>query len=96
MLQATMAARDSATPQIRLPRAISRMILLGDAVTTPGWVWDESLYGGSASYYAQGRLPYPAAMAQALRVELALDGRGRLLDVGCGPGSAALVFAPLF
>jgi SAM-dependent methyltransferase len=35
-------------------------------------------------------------MAEALRAELELDGRGRLLDVGCGPGSAALVFAPLF
>ncbi|MGZ4521280.1 MAG: class I SAM-dependent methyltransferase [Mycobacteriaceae bacterium] len=58
--------------------------------------WDETLYRGSASYYAQGRLPYPAAMAEALRAELESDGRGRLLDVGCGPGSAALVFAPLF
>jgi SAM-dependent methyltransferase len=96
MLQAMTAARDIATPQIRLPRAISRMIPLGDAVTKPGWVWDESLYRGSASYYAQGRLPYPPAMAEALRAELALDGRGRLLDVGCGPGSAALIFAPLF
>jgi SAM-dependent methyltransferase len=35
-------------------------------------------------------------MAEALRAQLGLDGRGRLLDVGCGPGSAALVFAPLF
>lgn len=59
-------------------------------------LWDETLYRGSASYYAQGRLPYPAEMAEALRAALELDGRGRLLDVGCGPGSAALVFAPLF
>jgi SAM-dependent methyltransferase len=65
-------------------------------VTEPGGKWDETLYRGSASYYAQGRLPYPVAMAEALRGELGLDGRGCLLDVGCGPGSAALVFAPLF
>ena len=62
----------------------------------PGWDWDETLYRGSAAYYAQGRLAYPAAMADALAQELALDGRGRLLDVGCGPGSVALVLAPRF
>jgi SAM-dependent methyltransferase len=60
------------------------------------WQWDETLYRGSAVYYAAGRLPYPPAMAQALRSELSLDGHGRLLDVGCGPGSAALLLAPLF
>jgi len=31
-----------------------------------------------------------------LRDELALDGTGRLLDVGCGPGSLTLPLAPLF
>jgi precorrin-6B methylase 2 len=65
-------------------------------VSKPGWDWDETLYRGSAAYYAQGRFGYPAAMADALAQELALDGRGRLLDVGCGPGSVALVLAPLF
>jgi SAM-dependent methyltransferase len=35
-------------------------------------------------------------MADALAQELALGGRGRLLDVGCGPGSLALVLAPQF
>jgi SAM-dependent methyltransferase len=60
------------------------------------WRWDESLYAGSAAYYATGRLPYPRILAEALRDELALDGRGRLLDVGCGPGSLTLILAPLF
>jgi cyclopropane fatty-acyl-phospholipid synthase-like methyltransferase len=35
-------------------------------------------------------------MAAALRYELVLDGTGRLIDVGCGPGSVALLLAPLF
>jgi 2-polyprenyl-3-methyl-5-hydroxy-6-metoxy-1,4-benzoquinol methylase len=58
--------------------------------------WDPKLYEGSAPYYARGRLPYPLEMAAALRDELALDGTARLIDVGCGPGSVALLLAPLF
>jgi SAM-dependent methyltransferase len=65
-------------------------------VAAPTWEWDETLYGGSAPYYTTGRLPYPQAMADALRAALNLDGRGRLLDVGCGPGCVALLLAPLF
>ena len=65
-------------------------------VEAGGFEWDESLYGGSAAYYATGRLPYPQAMAEALAAELALDGHGQLLDVGCGPGSVSLLLAPLF
>jgi SAM-dependent methyltransferase len=60
------------------------------------WAWDETLYSGSATYYARGRLPYPAGLADALRDELALDGTGRLLDAGCGPGSLSLLLAPMF
>jgi SAM-dependent methyltransferase len=60
------------------------------------WEWDETLYAGSAAYYARGRLPYPRELAGALRDELDLDGTGRLLDVGCGPGSLTLLLAPLF
>jgi SAM-dependent methyltransferase len=59
-------------------------------------MWDETLYSGSAAYYPHGRVPYPAELATALVDELALDGRGRLLDVGCGPGSLTLLLAPLF
>jgi SAM-dependent methyltransferase len=58
--------------------------------------YDETLYAGSAEYYARGRMPYPQALADALRDELGLDGSGRLLDVGCGPGPLTHLLAPLF
>jgi SAM-dependent methyltransferase len=60
------------------------------------WEWDPTLYAGSAEHYAVGRMAYPQALADALRDELGLDGTGRLLDVGCGPGSLTLLLAPLF
>lgn len=60
------------------------------------WSWDESLFAGAARYYEQGRLPYAPGLADAFAHSLALDGRGRLLDVGCGPGTVTLPLAPLF
>ncbi len=60
------------------------------------WTWDETLYAGSAAYYATGRVAYPPRTPDALQAKLGLDGRGRLLDVGCGPGSLTLLLAPLF
>ncbi|MCI3928378.1 class I SAM-dependent methyltransferase [Streptomyces sp. AN091965] len=54
------------------------------------WQWDDTLFSGTAAYYRRGRLPYAPALADALTEALDLDGRGRLLDVGCGPGSVAL------
>ncbi len=60
------------------------------------WVWDETVFEGTAGYYRQGRKPYAPHLADALAEHLHLDGRGRLLDVGCGPGTVALFFAHLF
>ncbi|MEU5156690.1 class I SAM-dependent methyltransferase [Glycomyces sp. NPDC021274] len=60
------------------------------------WEWDETLFAGSAAHYSVGRMPYPTALAEAVRDALGLDGTGRLLDVGCGPGSLTLELAPLF
>jgi SAM-dependent methyltransferase len=60
------------------------------------WEWDETLFAGAAPYYTQGRLPYAEGITEVLRTELALDGHGRLLDAGCGPGVVALRLAHLF
>ena len=51
------------------------------------------MYAGSAAYYVRGRVPYPTALIDLLADELGLDGRCRLLDIGCGPGSLTLPLA---
>ncbi|MEU7986470.1 hypothetical protein AB0B56_16520 [Streptosporangium canum] len=61
-----------------------------------GWEWDDTLFLGAAPYYQRGRLPYAPGLADTLAEALTLDGRGRLVDVGCGPGTLALGFAHLF
>jgi SAM-dependent methyltransferase len=60
------------------------------------WSWDESLFAGAARYYERGRLPYAPGLAAAFARALGLDGHGRLLDVGCGPGTVTLLLAPRF
>ncbi|WP_028923118.1 class I SAM-dependent methyltransferase [Pseudonocardia acaciae] len=60
------------------------------------WNWDPSLYAGSAPFYTQGRVPYPSALTTTITTALNLNGTGRLLDIGCGPGSLTLPLAPMF
>ncbi|MEV6847615.1 GNAT family N-acetyltransferase [Actinoplanes sp. NPDC051411] len=60
-----------------------------------GWEWDESLFAGAARHYARGRLPYTPGFPAALAGALAPDGRGRLLDAGCGPGTVTAPLASL-
>lgn len=60
------------------------------------WEWDETLFAGAAAYYDRGRLPNAPGLARAFEQALRLDGRGRLLDVGCGPGTVTLSLAGLF
>lgn len=61
-----------------------------------GWAWDDTLFAGTAAYYERGRLPYALGLADVLADALKLDGHGRLLDVGCGPGTVAIGLAHLF
>jgi SAM-dependent methyltransferase len=44
----------------------------------------------------RGRPPYSRDLVSILRAELGLDGSGRLLDVGCGPGVLAVELAGEF
>lgn len=61
-----------------------------------GWEWDDTLYSGSAPYYQRGRPPYASGLVDRITESLSLDGTGRLLDVGCGPGIITLPLAAGF
>jgi SAM-dependent methyltransferase len=58
--------------------------------------YDPTQFRGTAPYYLRGRPPYSAELAAVLARELHLDGSGRLLDVGCGPGIVGVHLASLF
>jgi len=60
------------------------------------WEWDDTLFSGAAPYYQRGRLPYAPGWIDTLAEALTLDGQGRLLDIGCGPGTLALSLADHF
>lgn len=66
-------------------------------MTTPSpSAFDPQAFEGTAEYYAAGRPPYSAQLADTMARELSLDGTGQLLDVGCGPGVLVLALARLF
>ncbi|MGI8668068.1 MAG: class I SAM-dependent methyltransferase [Jatrophihabitans sp.] len=58
--------------------------------------YDRTQYLGAAPYYLRGRPGYSADLASVLADELGLDGTGRLVDVGCGPGTVGVQLARLF
>ncbi len=58
--------------------------------------YDPTQYLGSARHYLVGRPPYSAELGAVLAAELGLDGTGRLLDVGAGPGVLTVQLAGLF
>ena len=58
--------------------------------------YDPTIYRGSAAHYRYGRPPYSPELEAVLTKELGLDGSGRLLDAGCGPGILTVRLAPLF
>lgn len=51
---------------------------------------DRGLFHGAASYYARYRPGYPAELLALVAGRAGLDGRGRLLDLGCGTGNVAI------
>jgi SAM-dependent methyltransferase len=58
--------------------------------------YDATIYQGAAAHYRQGRPPYSPELEAVLTEELDLDGSGRLLDAGCGPGILTVRLAHLF
>jgi SAM-dependent methyltransferase len=58
--------------------------------------YDRTIYLGAAAHYRDGRPPYSLRLESVLTRELGLDGSGRLLDGGCGPGVLTVRLGPLF
>jgi SAM-dependent methyltransferase len=51
------------------------------------------MFRSTASYYARYRPGYPTELLDELAAATGLDGTGRLLDLGCGPGTIAIPLA---
>lgn len=58
--------------------------------------YDPTIYLGAAAHYRYGRPAYSPELEALLTREAGLDGTGRLLDGGCGPGVLTVRLAPLF
>lgn len=58
--------------------------------------YDPTIYQGAAPHYRNGRPPYSPQLEAVLAREVGLDGSGRLLDGGCGPGILTVRLAHLF
>lgn len=58
--------------------------------------YDPTTYLGSAAHYRYGRPAYAPGLEAVLTQESGLDGTGRLLDAGCGPGVLTVRLAQLF
>ena len=58
--------------------------------------YDPTIYLGSAAHYRYGRPAYSPELEAVLTQEAGLDGNGRLLDAGCGPGVLTVRLAHLF
>ncbi|WP_246001331.1 class I SAM-dependent methyltransferase [Oceanobacillus piezotolerans] len=58
--------------------------------------YSDELFKGTAWYYARYRPIYPATLVRYLIDKFNLDGKGQMLDLGCGTGQLALRFADWF
>jgi ubiquinone/menaquinone biosynthesis C-methylase UbiE len=54
------------------------------------------LFKGTAWYYSHYRPLYPASLIRYLIDKFSLDGKGQMLDLGCGTGQLAFRFADWF
>lgn len=51
-------------------------------------------FDSTAPFYARYREPYPPSFFREVARREGLEGHERLIDIGCGPGSLAVGFAP--
>lgn len=58
--------------------------------------YDPTMYQGAVAHYRCGRPAYSPQLEAVLTAEIDLDGTGRLLDGGCGPGILTVRLAHLF
>lgn len=56
--------------------------------------FDPARFRSAAAHYLQGRPAYAPALFADVATLCRLDGTGRLLDLGCGPGQLATAFRP--
>lgn len=57
---------------------------------------DRGRFHSAARFYARYRPRYPQALIERIAGHCGLDGTGRMMDLGCGPGFLAIAFAPHF
>lgn len=53
-------------------------------------------FAGTSAYYVRYRIPYPERLLNDLIRRSGVTGKGRLLDLACGPGRVALALAASF
>jgi len=53
-------------------------------------------FAGTAIYYIRYRVPYPEGLLTDLVARAGITGKGRLLDLACGPGRVALALVASF
>jgi len=58
--------------------------------------YGKELFKGTASYYSRYRPMYSASLIRFLVERFSLDGRGKMLDLGCGTGQLAFRFSDWF
>ena len=63
---------------------------------TPAIPFDPHRFRSAAPHYLAGRPAYAPALIDRVAQVCGLDGEGRLLDLGCGPGVLAIAFARWF